>query len=76
MRWCQNASKEKNQLPVAVRGSLTSVLKLPNISLTRKMTSAQVVETSNRSQSLLLTVLFRTTLSRTITLDKLLILVG
>ena len=29
MRWCENASKEKNQLQVAVRGSRTSALKLP-----------------------------------------------
>ena len=29
MRWCQKASKEKNQLPFAVRGSWTSVPKLP-----------------------------------------------
>ena len=28
MRWCQNTSKKENQLPVAVRGSPTSVLKL------------------------------------------------
>ena len=29
MRWCQDASKEKKQLPVDVRGSGTAVLKFP-----------------------------------------------